>query len=726
LNKNNFRSVEFWKASIIPLPDHAFFELLRTVFGKIKTPFNKQNLVGDLEKFLSNNDIQKKIAAFIDKNDASIIAAVAALNEPTAAELSAFFDQDIDNIELHDMVINLEERFILFRFMDDNRNESRLALNPVLEPVLAQYTDDKSSLFPSFNKTPDKTIRQNFPFFDDRILAALLSFVSQNEVFFIKEGRIRQKVLNMAAALFPSMRLEPVIGGLRVLGLFFANGDTLLPDYNRFAVFGKLDRLERIEYCAAGILCYCESSAAELSPWLFRSKIRSYASLIHNFYASLDPEQQYPIVTLRRLVFILERNNPDINCEALIKAMERTGILTSDSNKLWQKSAFVSENPSKDAAVIAMDSPFTLLMYPEIAYNDAIEIASISRVTETSLNVSFEINKDAAVSAFNRGISARASIELLQRLSGNRIDENAAFTLLDWEKRHKEVSLCKGLVLSLSPERSYLAETKPLSRYISAKLAQGIYLIPENMEEKVYAALKKAGVTIFAKPNNSAILSDEGSAPNSGAADSRIFFPRLNAGAPNTEKNRQFRPEKGEKNISKSVASLNDAPSLDDALSASVPAASDLIKEFHSIINMMRLGTEHKDELTARVNRRLVLCESQLKDAVVRYEKLEAHGLDYAGKTMIAKQAIAKQLPVEVSWTGRQKQENVIGIPKALEKKDDESVLVMESLDNARIHGGTIRIPGNTVRIPGNTIRIPLGKIGLLRRIKKSIFENNN
>ncbi|MDR2574872.1 MAG: hypothetical protein LBC52_00335, partial [Treponema sp.] len=132
MKKGVFRSVEFWKASIMPLPDHAFFELLRTVFGKIKTPFNKQNLVGDLEKFLSNNEIQKKIAAYIDKNDARIIAAVAVLNEPTVAELDAFFDREWDNTELHDLIINLEERFILFRFTEEGLKESRLALNPVL------------------------------------------------------------------------------------------------------------------------------------------------------------------------------------------------------------------------------------------------------------------------------------------------------------------------------------------------------------------------------------------------------------------------------------------------------------------------------------------------------------------------------------------------------------------------------------------------------------------
>jgi hypothetical protein len=715
MKKGIFRSIEFWKASIMPLPDHAFFELLRTVFGKIKTPFNKQNLVGELEKFLSNNDIQKNIAAYIDKNDARIIAAIAVLNEPTASELDAFFDGEIDNTELHDMVINLEERFILFRFME---NESRLALNPVLEPVLAQYTVDKSSLFPSFNNTPPgKTGKQNLPFLDDRILAALLSFVSQNEAFFIKEGRIRQKVLNMAAALFPSMQLETVIGGLRILGLFFANVDTLYPDFARFAAFGKLDRLERIEYCAAGILCYYESQSGgasqsygasrsdAMSPWLFRSKLRSYASFIHNFYTSLDPEQQYPLVTMRRLIFILGRNNNiEIKCDMLIKAMELTGLLISDSNKRWQKSQTASEGASNDATVIAMDSPFTLLMYPEIAYNDAVELASISHVTGTGLNVSFEINKDAAVSAFNRGMSAASVIDLLKRLSGNRFDENTAFTLLDWEKCHKEVSLCKGLVLNLSPERSYLAETKPLSKYISAKLAPGIFLIPENMEEKVYTALKKAGVTIFAKPNNGASHDDDGISSAS-TADSRIYFPRLNAGTLYTESRQSGSgKEKNERKISESDP-LSSVPAASVSAS-SVPAASALIEGFHSIINKMRLGAEQRDELTARVNRRLVLCESQLKDAVVRYEKLEARGLDYAGKAMIAKQAIAKQLPVEVSWPGRQKQESVIGIPKALEKKDDESVLILESAEN--------------------TFRIPLGKIGLLRRIKKSIFENNN
>jgi len=707
----------------MPLPDQAFFELIRTVFGKIKTPFNKQNLVGDLEKFLSNGDIQKNIAAYIDKNDARVIAAVALLGEPAAAELDAFLEPDFGRAELRDLVINLEERFVLFRFTDENKNESRLALNPVLEPVLARYTENTAALLPSFrNETPDEAGGRDLPFFDDRILAALLSFVSHNKPFFIKEGRIRRKVLNAAAAVFPAMRFETVIGGLRVLGLFFADGDTLFPDYARFAAFGRLERTERLEYCAAGILCYYGSPANELSPWLFRQKLRRYTAFIHDFYTSLDPERQYPVVTLKRLAFITGGNGNDIDCDTLIKAMEQTCLLFSNPDKRWQKTAPVPERgiqgkpPAKNAptdapaggaplgATIAADSPFTLLMYPEIAYNDAVALASLSRVTGTGLNVRFEIDKDTAASAFNRGITATSAIGLLQRLSGNRIDENAAFALLDWEKRYREISLYKGLVLSLSPERLYLAETKPLSKYIITTLADGIYLIPENLEDKVYTALKKAGVTIFAKPDSG------GGAPAGAnctdadglkdrAADSRVFFPRLNSGPQHA-------------GITGQLIRQTEKDETDGLVSGRT--ASALTGEFHSIINKMSLKAEQRDELAARINRRLVLCEAQLRDAVVRYEKLEARGLDYAGKIMIVKQAIAGQSPLEVSWPGRQKQESVTGIPKALEKTGGESVLVMEPAG------------GNTVSFPENAVRIPLGKISLLRRIKKSIFEINN
>ena len=710
---NNFRPVEFWKSSIMTLPDNAFFELLRTVFGKIKTPYNKQLLMGDLEKFLLRDEIKKSINNFINRDDRLIIAAVAALNEPAPGDLEAFFAGELNYTTLQDLIINLEERFILYRFFEEgpNRRISRLALNPVLEPVLAPIAADSSLLFPSIaaneagalpkeaNTLPKQDTsyldcmrrtegsetntlpKQDTSYLDDRILAALLSFVSRNKMFYRAGGSIRQKVSNTAKALFPGLPMEAVMGGLQVLGLFFTEGEALLPDYHRFTAFGGLSRRERMAYCAAGILTFAGSRQDDpedaFSPWLLRAQIRGYAETISRLYNLMDGERLYPHTTLRKMAYICDNGIIVNNSDKIIEVMKKTGMIVPESTA-WRKMPLpevFGEDFAAASAVIVMDTPNTLLVYPEIAYNDAINIAAFADVIEAGMTVRFELSRDSAVQAFNRGFSADAIIELLKRLSQNRVDENVHFTLRDWEKRHGEVALRRGLVLTLSPEQRHLAETKPLAKLIVETLAPGVYMLPESAEETAAQALSKAGVAIIARRGEC-----RGEEPSSDTL--RHFFPSLPDPAP--------------------AGAVPPAGRADDGASA----ASILIDNFRSILEQMRLSSEARDELAARVDRRLVLCEAQLKDANVRYEKLEARGLDYVGKAMIAKQAITMQSPVEIVLPGKQKQDHVFGIPKVLEKVGSESVLVLELLNEG-----------------GDTIRIPLGKISLLRRIKKSIFE---
>jgi hypothetical protein len=495
---------------------------------------------------------------------------------------------------------------------------------------------------------------------------------------------IRQKVANTAKTLFPDLAkagppLETIIGGLRVLGLFFAEEETLTPDHNRFAAFGLISRQERLAYCAAGILCYGDwmrgATTAAFSPWLFRTKIGDYAQLINRFYNSIDPQRLYPHASLKKMAY-MQTNNSNI-----IDVMEKTGLIVP-AETYWQKASITEESPHTKNAVVAMDTPFTLLVYPEIAYNDVIDLAAFSDIIEAGMTVRFELSRDSAVAAFNRGLSAAEIIAQLQRLSHNRMNENVSFTLIDWEKRYGEVTLRRAVVLTLSPEQRHLAQTAPLAKLIVETPAPGIYFLPESAEEKAAEALRKAGVAIIARHE------DTGNAiPTESSSEHLYHF---------------FPPLKPEKTHSRSAREHTSPDSPPPALTAST-----LTDGFRSILDTMRLGKEERDELSARIDRRLVLCESQLKDAVVRYEKLEARGLDYVGKAMIAKQAISLQSPVEVTWTAKQKQERAFGIPKALEKSGSESILVIEPLDG------------------GNTIRLSLGKISLLRRIKKSIFEGS-
>jgi hypothetical protein len=715
-----FRPVNFWKSAVMTLPDNSFFELIRSVFGKIRTPFNKQQLTDELEKFLLRDDIQKTIAAYIDQNDAKIIAATALFGEPAPGELESFFSGEFSYAQLQDIIVNMEERFILYRFNEENI--SRLALNPVLEQILAPFTADTSSLFPTVdaddNPAPavsSATVQKEV--LNDRILAALLSFVCREDQFFKTEGVIRKRVLEAGKACFSNIDLQFTLGSLQILGLFYANGDRLVPDKKRFEDFGLLSARERSEYCAAALIVYEEMKPpSPILPPLFRSRIREVANFIHTFLDSLETGQKYHEKTLSRLAEVLKAKTGIVIYGNPEDALEKTGLLTSNQPGTKQlgivaQNTSLKQNDSEPEVqeallqeaklpIIAVDSGFSVIVYPEIDYKDAIKLAAFMNVVEAGAVVRFELTKDSAVRAFNNNISADEIIELLKKLSGGRLDESQIWNLNDWEKRHGEVSLKSGVILSLSPDRRYLTETMPLAGIIEETLAPGIYLLPPNAADEAAAALYAAGIDIISRKNEPDRLQAVRQAGSSSAAAplSRYFPPPLGEllSEPSGDSENKFKI-----NEITSV-SLPAAPSAQ--MSALLQTRSALTENFHAILKETPMGDLERAELSARIDRRLVLCETQLKEASLRYEKLEARNMDYAGKQNIAKQAIAQQSPVEIV-RGAGNGERIFGIPKALEKKDGDYVLVLLPA------GGR------------DELSIPLGKISLLRRIKKSIFE---
>ena len=712
--KNNsiFRSVDFWKSAVMLMPDNSFFELLRSVFGKIKTPFKKQQLINDLETFLLREDIQQTIIAYIDENDAKVIAAVALFGEPAPGTLESFFTGELNYAQLQDIIVNLEERFILYRFNEDKTD--RIALNPVLEQALLPFAKNVSPLFPAI--TPDDTLTGTeapAAVLDDRILAGLLSFVSAIELFFRGENVIRKKVIEAGKTCFPGMDLPLVLGSLQALGLFYADGDRLVPDRKRFDDLGLLSPRERSEYCAAALLVYTEvKSTPSILPPLFRSRIREVTNFIHSFLNTFKEGLLYPEKSLIRMLEIFKtKTSITISGNVLLEVLEKTGLVTMvspESDRFRQLGSIAKsvtakhegsdlvQNTSSDVSsdirqdvrpVIAIDSGFSFIVYPEISYADAISLASIMNIREAGATVRFELVKDSVIRSFDRNVSADEITDLLNRLSGSRIDDNLIWTLKDWEKRHGEVSLKKGIVLTIAEEQRYLINTKGISNLIMETLAPGLYLLSENAMDDAANALHSAGIDIIARPVKTV----------SGTLTSNQFLPPSSYDFSDKINTTQIVPQQAG-----SEAGNNSAFS-----------AAALIENFHAVLETMPLDKAARTELAARVDRRLILCETQLKEAVIRYEKLEARLLDYAGKQNIAKQALSQQSPLEIVLLGGEKTEKrIFGIPKALEKEGAELVLV--------IMPGT---SGDSLK-EGNedSLRIPLAKISLLRRIKKSIF----
>jgi len=806
-SNKHFRSVDEWKSALMTLPENKFFELFRSVLGNIKTPFNKQRLLEDLFNLLSRNEIQKIIAAYIDEQDQKVIAAIALLNEPAQEEMDSFFTGELSRAELYALIINLEERLILYRIRDND--VLRLSLNPVLEKVLAPMITDIRPLFPFLTESSDKQIetplpgrRQETCILDGRIMAAFFSFiVGQEEIFAIEAGteaegaafagaaladnsfkenllkealyketllpRIRKKILDEGKKKFPSLDIKQTLKTMLTLELFGTEGRSLIPRREKIIDFCVLSSMERYEYWAAAVyLCLEETESNAYNGGYPGNRLKRIASFIHRFLHLIESENLYPEITLRRLGELLEREEEGAGnvlglpvfgrqaergienrgaagqgaanlhgpfpFESLIAVMEKTDLLEREGS-CW-KAGPVFAVPSnkvsdeRDTAgikpVIVMDAAFSFILYPEISFDDAMALAEFSSVKEiTGDSVRFELTRQSVVRGFDLGIDSAAMMELLGRLSGNRIDENLGWTLKEWESRHAGVSLSQGVILTLAEDLRYLAETRQVSSMIQRTLAPGVYLLSSMERSEAAAVLRKAGVDIIAQPPSRAggkgqeAGSGSSRTLGSGTESSKTDGPRTEAGRGYVRHFFSHLSSKGAESFYRSDSSLSALSKLkskEKAAEFSSGEADSVREKFRGVLDKMKLSKAEREELTARIERRLVLTNSQLEGASLRYEKLEARGLDYAGKCVIAKQAIEAGSLLDVSWPGSGGTvSRVIGRPQTLEKKEGDSVLVLKNSDAAEAGDTAFQ----------ETIRIPLGKISLMRRIKQSIFE---
>ncbi|MCL2380635.1 MAG: hypothetical protein FWC64_03460 [Treponema sp.] len=736
---SSFRSVEDWKSALMTLPDNGFFELLRSVFGNIKTPFSKQRLMDDLFKLLSRDDIRKTVAAYIDGQDHKVIAAIAFLGEPVPEELERFFTGELAPSEIHALLLNLEERLILYRFRHEGA--LRLALNPVLESVLSPFAANTGPLFPSFpvegGDPPSPSASCAAGFAGSGLQAAVFAFLygySEGELLRAEPELqsagaafhgLRKRFLDDGKKIFPALDMELVVRALIHLELFRGEGSSLVPCGERIASYSHLSAAERQDYWAAGVYAYCNGAAgSEAAFALPRHSLRKIASAVHRFMGLLDSEKKYPEITLRRFMEFLGKEDGgagnvwgvrlfddriQIPFDPFLAAMEKAGLLEREEHYWKVASGAVSgstpapKEKDGEGAVIVMDTAFSFILYPEIAFVDAMTLAAFCSVKAAAAGthpegaaVCFELTCDSVVRGFDQGMAAAGMTELLNRLSLNRLDETLGWTLKDWESRYAGVSLHHGIVLTLAEDRRYLAETKQVASLVRRNLAPGVYLFSAADRAEVTRALRKAGVDIIAQPPVESL----GPKPKASggwfaaAGQFRNSFSR-------------FGPLAAAEKMPEPASAAGEPPPQQEAAA--------IKQKFHRVLEKMRLTKAEQDELEARIERRLILNEAQLEEASLRYEKLEARGLDYAGKQAIAKQAADSGALLDVCWPGPGGEtKQILGRASALEKKGGESILV-------------IRIPPAGDAAAGGTelertIRIPLGKISLLRRIKQSIF----
>ncbi|MDR2144461.1 MAG: hypothetical protein LBP29_08840, partial [Treponema sp.] len=558
--------------------------------------------------------------------------------------------------------------------------------------------------------------------------------------------------------------LETIAGAFLSLGLLEPDGERFRADGKRLSVFRELSPVCALEYLAAGSALYLHSLEPNPLPgYIHRSLLKTTALFINSLLASLgfvnpsgssaspDPDgtadgpRFYPKPAQLKCGEILRREEAGSaplwgfagelpSTGIILKALEIAGLIIPVGEYYTAPVLPAGEVPGPvspdtpasnetaadgNSPVIAMDSPFSLIIYPGISFADALDLALFCEVEETGTTVRFSLSRESVVRGFNRGFRAAYLWKLLERLSGGRAGEALRWNIEDWEKRRDEVALYQGVVLTLSGERGYLAESGPLAAMVRRVLAPGVFLLDASSREEAAEVLRGAGVDIVALPEPEPYVT-EASAGTRNTEPGRIPFPEIfspgnavSVGAFGVDA--AFGGAAGGSGEKSGTLPEPRVPRIQDQgiPPESYPESYDeekaerLKKRFRACLESdgKRYSKEERAELLLRIERRLVVSESQLQDISIRYEKLEARSLDYAGKAAIAKQAIAQRSLLEIAWPFGGSEETVLGTPENLEKKGSETILVL------RPRSGR-----------AESIRIPLGKISVLRRIKQSIF----
>ena len=118
-NKNiQAQKVLDWREYLSIMDNQQFFSLMHLYIGEVKTPYNKQNLIEQLSSFIRKEENQNLIFNLLSENDILILSAIHFIPNITQEKLSSFFSGTFNFATLYEILLNLEERLLIFKKFD--------------------------------------------------------------------------------------------------------------------------------------------------------------------------------------------------------------------------------------------------------------------------------------------------------------------------------------------------------------------------------------------------------------------------------------------------------------------------------------------------------------------------------------------------------------------------------------------------------------------------------
>lgn len=704
------KRVMLWRESFLFLEENHFFEIMKMYLGEIKTPYNKQKLIANLEGFLHKKENLVAIKSFLSDDELEIISAVVFIPDVTEEKLSSFFKNTFTYSFLYEKLLNLEERLILFKTKNENSSQGDsfvIKFNPLLEDTLFDLINI-NRLLPQieFTKTENPTNR-----IKPELISCFISYILENPNIAKQDGTLKKYSLQNIPVLFgdEKEKIEILYKAFLNLGILKETGHGAEVDWSKFSDFLNLSFAEQTVYITISSCSHLSRESLRLHSQIFVDTVKNLSDRVFTLdlflrtgflvsAASFDSSSESSFKTSRFAKIIqegrlrLSEHNSDAVTVSTSGALERMfeaavslGIIyisgttkdgSKDSETVYSVSDFLaapeqcSENLS---GMLRIDSSLAVSLMPGFALRDIVPLSKFMSLKKYDKVSEFLISRQSIMRGFDIGLSAKEILQILTERTLYEIPETLKVQIEEWNSSYSSASFYKGFVLKVDGKAALAAQhNSVLSPHIHTVIAPGIFLLDVNDDAEAVSLIKKSGLDFIGKIKS---VKEENRTAG-------FFNLKLN----------------GKKNFGCSGFETPSEiiPKKDSA---------EIEKELFLKLEQMELDESQKENLELRIEHKVIVNPAQLNSSILRLEKSNANAMDYAGKIYVFEQALANEEKIELRFAKDGKKElSVFGKPVGIRKQSDDVFVQL------------LLVPENVVK------EFSLGKAQFIKRIKKTIY----
>lgn len=704
------KRVMLWRESFLFLEENHFFEIMKMYLGEIKTPYNKQKLIANLEGFLHKKENLVAIKSFLSDDELEIISAVVFIPDVTEEKLSSFFKNTFTYSFLYEKLLNLEERLILFKTKNENSSQGDsfvIKFNPLLEDTLFDLINI-NRLLPQieFTKTENPTNR-----IKPELISCFISYILENPNIAKQDGTLKKYSLQNIPVVFGDevKKIEILYKAFLNLGILKETGHGAEVDWSKFSDFLNLSFAEQTVYITISSCSHLSRESLRLHSQIFVDTVKNLSDRVFTLdlflrtgflvsAASFDSSSEGSFKTSRFAKIIqegrlrLSEHNSDAVTVSTSGALERMfeaavslGIIyisgttkdgSKDSGVVYSVSDFLaapeqcSENLS---GMLRIDSSLAVSLMPGFALRDIVPLSKFMSLKKYDKVSEFLISRQSIMRGFDIGLSAKEILQILTERTLYEIPETLKVQIEEWNSSYSSASFYKGFVLKVDGKAALAAQhNSVLSSHIHTVIAPGIFLLDVNDDAEAVSLIKKSGLDFIGKIKS---VKEENRTAG-------FFNLKLN----------------GKKNFGCSGFETPSEiiPKKDSA---------EIEKELFLKLEQMELDESQKENLELRIEHKVIVNPAQLNSSILRLEKSNANAMDYAGKIYVFEQALANEEKIELRFAKDSKKElSVFGKPVGIRKQSDDVFVQL------------LLVPENVVK------EFSLGKAQFIKRIKKTIY----